>query len=485
MKKKTIRKIAILLILTLAGTSAAFAASETNGTAVPPDVAGKMYEEAVKALVEKEIITGDTDGNFYPDSHLTRTQACIIVVKSMNPPVAEISGTATQPVAKSGFSDMSGYGWAEGYIRYAVNHGVTKGYPDGTFKPGNKVTMNELITMVLRAADFTDESLGGTWPSNFTGKAAELELYALIPAPLPQLATKWMAAQFTYNTLDKIEAANPPQETPGQGTDQDKPDAIPDGKAMTYASGSFNSTMTTYAGKTIANDVKVYTYGEKKDYSSTMTFSNQISDYREDTIFKYKNVKTPAFYATEGGKITAMILPMDVGFSGRAYGVINNKVTTLNAEDESVTGVVSLTATKEITWLGSKSLTPTLSGLSSVDFLKGEIYEMNLSDGEMQSIYKASDAGKKGDVFEEISSTGAIFVDVESFSDSVVKITAAHGGAMFAVKNNASVYVLDSADPTEYQTGRLSSIKAGVQIRAYDISDDNDLSADIVVIKRP
>ncbi|HYE12004.1 MAG TPA: S-layer homology domain-containing protein [Patescibacteria group bacterium] len=479
MRKKTLKRLALLLILTLIGTSATYAASDTSTVSVPSDVAGTTYEEAVKTLVEKDIITGDTDGLFHPDSNLTRAQACIIVVKSMDPPAADIMGTATQPVAKSGFKDMSGYGWAEGYISYAVKHGVTKGYPDGTFKPGNKVTMNELITMVLRAAAFTDENLGGSWPSNYVAKATEMELLANLPTPLPTLATKWMAAQIDYNALSKIEAANPPRETPGQGTDQDKPDAIPNVKAMTYVSGSFNSTMSTYNGKTISDDIIVYTFGEKKNYSSTMTFTSKISDYRLDTVFKYKNVNTPAFYQIEDGKIVTMVVPMDAGFSGRAYSVINGTVSTLNGSDVTVTALNTLTATKEITWLGEKGLT----GIpAKAQYLQGELYELNLSDGEIQSIYKASDAGKKGDVFEEISSTGAVFVDVESIDNNIVKITAADGGALFNVKDNASVYILDQYDPTEYTTGRVSNIKAGVQIRAYDVSDDDDSSADVVVI---
>jgi len=475
MRKRIIRIIAVLMILALIGTSTVFAA-EPAAVTVPSDVKGTTYEEAVKALVEKEIITGDADGMFHPDSNLTRAQACVIVVKSMNPAAAEVTGTATQLVGKSGFADMSGYGWAEGYIKYAVQHGVTKGYPDGTFKPGNKVTMNELITMILRAADYTDETLGGAWPSNYVSKAAELDLMINIPAPLPTYATKWMAAQLDYNALSKIEAAKPP--VPRLDTDQNMPDAIPNVKAMTFATGSFNSDMKTYDGKSISNDVTVYTYGEKKNYSSTMTFPNKISDYRIDTVYRYKNTKTPAFYQLENGKIKTMVVPMDAGFSGRAHSVINKTVSTINCKDEPVTGISTLTATKEITWLGKKGLT----GIpAETDYLKGEIYQLNLSDGEIQSIYKASETGKKG-VFEEISSSSEAFVDVESFSDSVAKITTSHGGAMFKIKDNATVYVLDQGNPTEYKTGRLSAIKPGVKIRAYDISDDAELSADMIVI---
>lgn len=475
MSRKLLKVLALTLVLALMTTAFAY------GAEVPADVKGQSYEEAVAALVEKGIITGDTDGSFNPESRLTRAQACIIVVKTMNPPVSDITGTATQSVPKSGFSDMSGYGWAEGYISYAVQKGVTNGYPDGTFKPGSYVTINELITMVLRAAGYTDEKLGGTWPSNYVSKATELGMFKGILAPLPQYATKWMAAQIDFNAIDKIEAANPVPGTPDQGTDQDKPSEIPNTANMTYANGSFNDTMTTYAGKTIAKNVTLYTYGKSKDYSSTMTLSKKLSDYRLDTVYKYKNVKTPAFYSMENNKITAIVLPMDVGFSGRAYGVINGIITTLNGDGDAVKGIETLTATREITWLGKKGLS---SIPTSAEYIKGEIYEMNTSNGEVQSIYKAADPNHKGDVFDEISTNSAIFVHVDSYSDSVVKITTADGGALFAVKDNASVYVLDDINDTEYKAGSLSNIRTGVGIRAYDISDDDDLSADIIVIMK-
>ena len=183
------------------------------GASIPSDVLGKSYEPAVAALFDKGIITGDENGNYNPEQTLTRAQACIIVVKSMNPPIAEVAGTATQDALKSGFPDMSGYGWAEGYISYAVKKGVTKGYPNGTFKPGSNVTSNELVTMILRGAGYFDPSLEGVWPFNYVNMADALTLYTNLPGKesMPQYATKWMAAQMDYNGLNLIEKANPPE----------------------------------------------------------------------------------------------------------------------------------------------------------------------------------------------------------------------------------------------------------------------------------
>lgn len=469
MKNKLLKMIAITLILLLS-TTGAFAAVE-----VPQDVKGHMYEEAVLALMEKGIITGDTDGNFYPDSDLTRAQACIIIVKAMGAPSAEVVGTATQPAVKSGFPDMSGYGWAEGYISYAVKHGVTKGYPDGTFKPGNKVTMNEFVTMALRAAGYSDEILGGTWPSNYTGKAAELEIYQLIPAPLPDKAAKWMAAQFTYNALELIEKANPPAED--KDPVPETPKGVPDTADMIFEKGSFNSTMTTFNGKELADDVVIYTYGKEKEYKSTMTFSKKAGDYRLDTRYKYKNTETPAFYRLKDGKIVEMVVPRDVGFTGRAYGVINGTYSTTNAAGDKVTGLITLVAGNEVKWLGQKGLTgiPPKTGADS--YLNGTLYEINLVKGEVRSIYKSTES-HKAEIFDEISGTD--FVEIKSYKNNVVELEK---GDLYEIKSNATVYIMDANDRTEYKVGKHSNIKKGNEIRIYDMTeDDNEVSGDIVVV---
>lgn len=472
MKKQLLKTISLALVLTLTATTGIFAA-------VPADVKGQSYEEAVSVLVEKGIITGDTDGNFHPDAELTRAQACVIIVKSMNAPAIEVIGTATQPVVKSGFKDMSGYGWAEGYIKYAVDNNVVKGYPDGTFKPGSKVTMNELITMVLRAADFTDETLGGTWPSNYIDKATELNLLKGIPSPMPNLATKWMAAQVDFNALDRIAAANPEPPAPSQGTDKDQAKDIPDTSAMKFTSGSFNETMTSYDGKEISKDVVVYTYGKSKDYSSNMTFSKKASDYRLDTVYKFKNVKTPAFVALKNDKITAMVLPMDVGFSGRVYGVINGVISTLNGDGESVSAFDTLTATKPITWLGKKGLADIPNATTTNGYLKGAVYELSMTNGIVKSVAFCTDGDKENDGFLEMS--GNDFVEVKDFADNVVELT---NGDMFTVKSNAAVYVLDEDKDPSYSKGSLGKIYKGAKIRAYDVLDDDKEEADIIVVMK-
>lgn len=466
MKKKLIKSMIVALAILLSA----------NGVfaAVPDDVKDQPYETAVSALMDKGIITGDTDGSFKPDSTLTRAQACIIIVKTMNPPSAEVVGTATQPAVKSGFADMTGYSWAEGYISYAVKHGVTKGYPDGTFKPGNSVTMNELVTMVLRAAGYTDETLGGTWPANYMTKASDLTLLKGLPDTMPVNATKWMAAQVDFNALDQIEKANPQKEEPSPS--QTTPTGVPDTSTMTYVKGSFNSDMTSFNGKTLADNVQIYTYGKEASYSSTMTLSKKAADYRLDTVYKYKNVETPAFYQVENGKIVTMVVPKDAGFTGLAYVVINGTYSSTDANGDSVTGVKTLAAGRDIKWLGEEGLANIPQKTGTDSYLNGTVYELKLSDGMVKGI-GTSTGSHRGDVFQELSGSG--FIEVTNYSDHVATLD---DGNLVEIKDNATVYTMDASNQTEYKVGKQSDIKKGNEVRIYDISDDDESTGDIVVV---
>ena len=473
MKKRIVKVLVLALALTVMTTSLAFAA------AVPSDVNGQPYEEAVAAMMEKGIITGDVDGLFHPNDKLTRAQACKIVVSAIDPPATELSGTATQWVSESGFSDLKGYGWAADSINYAAATGITNGYPDGTFKPGNNVTFAEMITFIVRACGYTDQMLSGTWPQNYIAKAEQLGLLTgtgLVTEtgtyPTTDPAEKWMMAWVTYNALEQIAQANPKDTaTPPQGTDQDKAEGVPSTTGMTYVNGTFNANITTFDGKDISSGVTVYTYGTKKDYSKEMEFSNKAADYRQDTIYKYKNVKTPAWYKAEGGKITELILPMDVGFSGKAYGVINSTVQTLDGDGDAVTGFKTLTALQDITWLYDGKFGGTLT-----DQFEGEIFELVVSDGTVTKMNTVDNPSNKA--FVQLAGTDA-WVEVDSYNDNVITL---RNGKIMEVVSNASVYVLND-DGDGYKAGKLSSIKKGCFVRLYEISDDDYTAAELVVVK--
>jgi hypothetical protein len=70
-----------------------------------------------------------------------------------------------------------------------------------------------MITMAIRAAGYNDIRLINiAWPRNYIAKASDIDALNGLPLPTPEKATKGMAAQFVYNVLGRIEAANLPME---------------------------------------------------------------------------------------------------------------------------------------------------------------------------------------------------------------------------------------------------------------------------------
>jgi hypothetical protein len=427
------------------------------GASLPLDIIGESYEASVAALFDKGIITGDEKGNYNPEQTLTRAQACIIVVKSMTPPISEVAGTATQDAMKSGFPDMSGYSWAEGYISYAVKKGVTKGYPNGTFKPGNKVSSNELITMILRGAGYSDASLEGVWPDNYINMADTLNLYNNLPVKdaMPQFATKWMAAQMDYNALKLIESANILEKKIIYGV----PESIPDFKQAKFIlTGSFDINISHFDGYLLADNIKLYTLGKRSDYQPGMTLSAIKSDYITGNIYKYKRVITPAQYILENDKITRLLLPNDVGYTGNIYCVINDNSDGFN----------TLTAAREINW----SIASGLKNIySTKNYSDGAVFKLEAFNGKIQSIKAVTDMLSGFSLIEDYKINGPVLISSGGVSQ------------WGNINSNATVYTVDVNDPKKYNIGSTASIKIGSQIKLFDISDDDEIKADIVIIK--
>ena len=61
------------------------------------------------------------------------------------------------------FTDTQGY-WAASYVDYLYNAGITTGYADGTFRPGQNITRSQFAAMLyrylgLQEADYANVTL--------------------------------------------------------------------------------------------------------------------------------------------------------------------------------------------------------------------------------------------------------------------------------------------------------------------------------------
>ena len=208
MNKKFIRITAVILAFVIAFCGApAFAGdSATSGwdsaAAYPADVLGTELLVPVKYLIDKKIITGDTDGLFHPEKNISRAEFATMAAKATNN-IAELENLANEDI----FADLSGYGWAKPYINAVVRAGLFKGRGSDKFAPGDNVTNAEVITVLIRmnkGAAESAESMAPKWPENYILYAEKYNLLGtVVIADWNAPATKRNVALLLYRVLPK------------------------------------------------------------------------------------------------------------------------------------------------------------------------------------------------------------------------------------------------------------------------------------------
>lgn len=105
------------------------------------DIEDHWAYEDIAALAELNIIQGYDDQTFRPDNMITRAEAVHMMMKSFN------ENTSFQPPR---FTDVNTEFWAYDSIARAAGYGLITGYPDGTFRPNQPITREEMIVLILR-----------------------------------------------------------------------------------------------------------------------------------------------------------------------------------------------------------------------------------------------------------------------------------------------------------------------------------------------
>lgn len=182
---KKIILVMMIIIITLASLTNVYAQNF-------PDTS-KDLEEAVGLLQGYGIIQGYPDGTFKPEKNVTRAEMAKIVTVAAG--YYEYSKNMT-----SVYEDMREH-WAESYVELANVLNIVKGISPTTYGPDNIIKFEEAYTMTIRLLGYTDESLGGHWPSNYYAKALELNLFENVD-PTNEFASRRDITMMLYNALD-------------------------------------------------------------------------------------------------------------------------------------------------------------------------------------------------------------------------------------------------------------------------------------------
>jgi hypothetical protein len=133
--KKSFITISAVIVGTLF-TESSFAAFR-DIPATDPDITAYNYVQT------QGIMIGSEDGNFHPGLGLTRCE----LVK-----VALLASRAQLSTDSSGtFPDIAITHWCNQYAKTARAQGIISGYPDGTFRPNQKVTQIEALKILINS----------------------------------------------------------------------------------------------------------------------------------------------------------------------------------------------------------------------------------------------------------------------------------------------------------------------------------------------
>ncbi|MGI6145014.1 MAG: S-layer homology domain-containing protein [Peptococcia bacterium] len=111
---------------------------------------GHWAENTIKKWLRQNLVAGYPDGSFKPDQSITRAEFVAIVNRVFN---------YTQKAVVQ-FTDLSPEEWYIDDLAKAVAAGYINGYPDGTFRPEQTITRQEvaaILTQIFSLEGTTEE----------------------------------------------------------------------------------------------------------------------------------------------------------------------------------------------------------------------------------------------------------------------------------------------------------------------------------------
>lgn len=131
------------------------------------DIKGHWAEEYILAGVENGFFKGMTDMTFEPDTNITRGMLVTTLYR--------LEGQPKATTTKS-FPDVVAEDWYGPAVIWAAENKIVEGYEDGTFKPNQEVSREEMATILSRyiqhknypitkiaVAEFEDEAMISSW----------------------------------------------------------------------------------------------------------------------------------------------------------------------------------------------------------------------------------------------------------------------------------------------------------------------------------
>ncbi len=181
-----------------------------NVSNLPSDSRNHWAQQYIGMLIDKGTIGGFPDGTFKPDDGISRAQFAAIIVKALGLPEAGRNAE---------FKDLSDKHWAYKAISSAVEGGLVGGFPDGSFRPEDKITRTQALVILAKALPggngaprildrYKDGSEVPAWAIPSVAKVAQAGILVNYPDAFTiranDNATRAEVAALTYQTMANL-----------------------------------------------------------------------------------------------------------------------------------------------------------------------------------------------------------------------------------------------------------------------------------------
>lgn len=185
--------ISIILVIHLMSYSAISTISTISTISVIASTDQQLY--AGNQLKILGLMKGYSNGELKLDNNIIRAEVAALLVRTL--------GYSDRAVLGEGkaFSDVKTDYWAFGDIQKAYKLKLIVGDPGGTFRPSDKISYGEVITIMVNALG-KNNNLVGSWPNNYINRAKEIGIISKNINENPaRKVTRGEVAEILWNTI--------------------------------------------------------------------------------------------------------------------------------------------------------------------------------------------------------------------------------------------------------------------------------------------
>jgi len=160
-----------------------------------PDVSSTHQNfDAINYVQEQKIVNGYSNGNYQPNKKINRAEFTKIIINATKD---DIKGSNCFPDVKDE--------WFAKYICTAKENGIINGYPNGTFKPANKINFAEASKIIINAFSYkiNDEN-NENWYHPFVQILGDKKSIPTTITNIDKEITRGEMAEIIYRLNNKI-----------------------------------------------------------------------------------------------------------------------------------------------------------------------------------------------------------------------------------------------------------------------------------------